>query len=324
MAWPLAAGAQQPGAIAGACGRSACAMHVQRCRTTSGSQARIAAFLQGLRQAGLDRRPQRADRISLGAAAMSTAFAEHARRNCSRSTPDVILASGTATRRSLLQATPRPCRSCSPVRPIRSAPASSQAWRGRAATPPASSSSNTDWAGNGWSCSETIAPGVTRVAVVRDAGNPAGSSQFGAIAGGRAVASDGGRRPVNVRDAGEIDRAIATFARSGEWRPDRDRQRAVAVSSQPARYRSRRGTGCRSVYSQRDFVDAGGLMSYGANVRRAVPARGRLRRPHPQGREAGRPAGAGADQVRAGRSISRPPRRSASGAASDCSPAPTR
>src|SRR5262249_11626632 len=31
-----------------------------------------------------------------------------------------------------------------------------------------------------------------------------------------------------------------------------------------------------------------------------MPARRRLRRPHPQGREAGRPSGAGADQVRAG------------------------
>ena len=31
---------------------------------------------------------------------------------------------------------------------------------------------------------------------------------------------------------------------------------------------------------------------------RSVPPRGRLRRPHPQGREAGRPAGAGANQVR--------------------------
>src|SRR5262249_20603519 len=33
---------------------------------------------------------------------------------------------------------------------------------------------------------------------------------------------------------------------------------------------------------------------------RPVPARRRLRRPHPQGRKAQRPAGAGADQIRAG------------------------
>ena len=37
--------------------------------------------------------------------------------------------------------------------PIRSPPASSIAWRGRAATPPVSWISNTAWPGNGWSCS---------------------------------------------------------------------------------------------------------------------------------------------------------------------------
>ena len=40
-------------------------------------------------------------------------------------------------------------------------------------------------------------------------------------------------------------------------------------------------------------------MSYGPDFVDHVPSRRRLRRPHPQGREAGRPAGAGADQVRA-------------------------
>ena len=49
---------------------------------------------------------------------------------------------------------PAPCRSCSRSSSIRSAPASSTAWRGRAATPPASCISNTAWAGNGWSCSK--------------------------------------------------------------------------------------------------------------------------------------------------------------------------
>ena len=52
-----------------------------------------------------------------------------------------------------------------------------------------------------------------------------------------------------------------------------------------------------AVYPYRYFVTSGGLISYGPDTR-PVPARGRLRRPHPQGREARRPAGAGADQVR--------------------------
>ena len=48
-----------------------------------------------------------------------------------------------------------------------------------------------------------------------------------------------------------------------------------------------------AIYYDRFFVAGGGLISYGPDVCRSVPARSRLRRPHPQRREAGRPAGAG-------------------------------
>jgi len=59
-----------------------------------------------------------------------------------------------------------------------------------------------------------IAPAVTRAAVVRDSANPAGSAQFGAI---QAMAPALGVQvsPINVRNAGEIERAIVGFARSG-------------------------------------------------------------------------------------------------------------
>ena len=58
-----------------------------------------------------------------------------------------------------------------------------------------------------------IAPGVTRVAVLRDPATPPGIGQLGAI---QAVAPSLGVEvsPVNVRDAGEIERAVAAFARS--------------------------------------------------------------------------------------------------------------
>ena len=58
-----------------------------------------------------------------------------------------------------------------------------------------------------------IAPSVTRAAVLRDAANPAGIAQFGAI---QAVAQSLGVEvsPVSMRDAGEIERAVAAFARS--------------------------------------------------------------------------------------------------------------
>ena len=108
---------------------------------------------------------------------------------------------------------PAPCRSCSRSSPIRSAPASSTAWRGRAATPPVSCMFEYSLSGKWLELLKEIAPGVTRAAVLRDPAIPAGIGQFGAI---QAVAPSLGVEvsPVNVRDAGEIERAVAAFARS--------------------------------------------------------------------------------------------------------------
>jgi putative ABC transport system substrate-binding protein len=58
-----------------------------------------------------------------------------------------------------------------------------------------------------------IAPHVTRAAILRDPGNPAGMAQFGAIqAVSRAVGVD--VSPMSDRDAAEIERAFAAFAQS--------------------------------------------------------------------------------------------------------------
>jgi putative ABC transport system substrate-binding protein len=58
-----------------------------------------------------------------------------------------------------------------------------------------------------------IAPGVTRVAVLRDSALAAGSGQLGAI---QSVAPSFKveLRPIDVRDVGEIERALAAFARA--------------------------------------------------------------------------------------------------------------
>jgi putative ABC transport system substrate-binding protein len=58
-----------------------------------------------------------------------------------------------------------------------------------------------------------IAPGVTRVAVLRDPAITAGVGQFAVI---QSVASSIGLdvRPVNLRDAGEIEGAVTALARS--------------------------------------------------------------------------------------------------------------
>ena len=58
-----------------------------------------------------------------------------------------------------------------------------------------------------------IAPGLTRVAVLRDSAIAAGAGQLGAM---QSVAPSLGveLNPIGVRDAGEIGRAVAAFARS--------------------------------------------------------------------------------------------------------------
>jgi putative ABC transport system substrate-binding protein len=108
-----------------------------------------------------------------------------------------------------------------------------------------------------------IVPGVTRVAVLQDPTLPAGLGQLGAIQ--TAAPSFGVElRPVDVRDAGEIERAVAAFARSsngglivtasGLANVHRDLIIALA-----ARHK------LPAVYYERFFVAAGGLVSYGPN-----------------------------------------------------------
>ena len=54
-----------------------------------------------------------------------------------------------------------------------------------------------------------------------------------------------------------------------------------------------------AIYQYREFVAAGGLMSYGEQCYGLVPSGRRLYRPHSQGREAGRPAGPAGHESRA-------------------------
>jgi putative tryptophan/tyrosine transport system substrate-binding protein len=117
-----------------------------------------------------------------------------------------------------------------------------------------------------------IAPIVRRVAVLRDPVNPAQIAQFGAI---QAVAPSLSLEviPVNMRDAGEIEQSVKTFARSPNG------GLVVAASGTAVRYRDLIITLAAqnklpAVYWERFFVAAGGLISYGAdlidNYRRAA------------------------------------------------------
>ena len=143
-AWPLAARAQQAERM------RRIGVLMSTAADEPEGQARIAAFRQALQQLGwsdgrnvrIDIRwsASNADRIRAGAAEL-VALA-----------PDVILASGGTVVGPLLQTT-RTLPIVFTQTPIRSAPDSSRAWRGRAATPPDLPSSNTASARNGWSCS---------------------------------------------------------------------------------------------------------------------------------------------------------------------------
>ena len=116
-----------------------------------------------------------------------------------------------------------------------------------------------------------IAPNVTRALVFRDPTSAAGIGQFAAV---RSVAQSFGVEltPVNVRDTDEIERAVVTFARSGNGGV------IVTTGGTAAHRKLFISLAARhklpSVYPYRYYAIDGGLISYGPNthdpVRRAA------------------------------------------------------
>jgi putative tryptophan/tyrosine transport system substrate-binding protein len=108
-----------------------------------------------------------------------------------------------------------------------------------------------------------IAPRMTRAAVLRESVIAAGPAQFGVIQAA-APALGVELRPVDTRDAGEIERAITAFAQSANGglivtgSPAAVFHRGLIVAL-AARHR------LPAVYFQRPFVAVGGLISYGSD-----------------------------------------------------------
>ena len=109
-----------------------------------------------------------------------------------------------------------------------------------------------------------IAPRVMRAAVLRDPAVAQGIGQLGAI---QSAASQLGVefRPVGVRDAGEIERGITDFARGSNGglivtAGTRARDHRELIIGLAAQHR------LPAVYFNRLFVEAGGLISYGADT----------------------------------------------------------
>jgi putative ABC transport system substrate-binding protein len=252
-AWPLAARAQQPERVR----RIGVLMYLPA--DDAEGQARLAAFTQALTQFGwsdghnlrIDTRYATADDIRRHAAELAALA------------PDVILAgTGTATVAPLLQATRTvPIVFAVVIDPVGAGFVDSLARPGGNAT--GFTVFEYGMSGKWLELLKQIAPAVTRAAVLRDPTIASGIGQFAAV---QAVAPSLGvdLSAVDVRDAGEIERAVTAFARSSNGglivtasalaTYHRDLLIALAARLQlPA------------VYPYRFFVTVGGLISYGPN-----------------------------------------------------------
>jgi putative ABC transport system substrate-binding protein len=108
-----------------------------------------------------------------------------------------------------------------------------------------------------------IAPHVTRVAVLRDPAVPSGVGQFDVI---QSVAPSVGVEvsAINVRDAGEIERAVAAFAGSSNGGLISTASALAAVHRELIIALATRHK-LPAVYHRRFFVTSGGLVSYGVD-----------------------------------------------------------
>jgi putative ABC transport system substrate-binding protein len=174
--------------------------------------------------------------------------------------PDVVLTSGASTVGLMLQATRTvPIVFAGVADPVGAGFVDSLARPGGNAT--GFTSYEYSMSGKWLDLLKEIAPGVTRVAVLRDPAVSAGTGLFGAIQ--TAAPSFGVElSPINVHDAAEIERAVTAFARSGN---------GGLIATTSAQVLSHRdliiALAARhklpAVYYARFWVTGGGLASYG-------------------------------------------------------------
>ena len=250
--WPLAVRAQQPERV------RRIGVLLPAVADDPEFQARVGAFLQALGLLGWTiGRNVRIDTRWAGANAAD--IRRHA-AELSALAPDVILSHGTSTVGPLLQVT----RTVPVVFPVAVDPngaalVESLARPGGNAT--GFLSFEYSLSGKWLELLKQIAPALTRVAVLRDPALASGPAQYGII---QAAAPSLSMEvsPVNMRDANEIERAVATFARASNG------GLIVAASGSAGVHRDLIVTLAArhklpAVYYERFFVAAGGLISYG-------------------------------------------------------------
>jgi putative ABC transport system substrate-binding protein len=220
-----------------------------------------AAFLQVLQQSGwVDGRNVRIDTRWAGGSAAE--IRKHA-TDLVALAPDVIVATGTASVVPLLQETHTiPIVFANVADPVGAGFVDTMARPGGNAT--GFVQFEYGLSGKWLELLKEIAPNVKRVAVLRDPNIPSGIGQFAII---QAVAPSAGIeiKAINVRDAGEIERAISTFARS----PNAGlilTASALAVTHRELIIRLAAQYNLPAVYYRRYFADKGGLISYGYDV----------------------------------------------------------
>jgi putative ABC transport system substrate-binding protein len=224
-------------------------------------QARVGAFLQALALLGWT--IGRNVRIDTRWATTNAAEIRRHAVELAALAPDVILAAGSSVVGPLLQATRTvPVVFVHTPDPVGTGLVDSLARPGGNAT----GFTNMDYGMSGkWlELLKGMAPGVTRVAILRDATQGFATSLFAAI---QAVAPSLRVEviPVNMRDAGQIEQSVETFAHApnGGLIPMASataiRHRDLIITL-AARYK------LPAVYWDRFFVAAGGLASYGPDL----------------------------------------------------------
>ena len=220
-------------------------------------QARFGAFLQGLQQAGWN--IGRNVRIDTRWAGANVADIHKHAMELATLSPDVILATGSLAVGALKQATATvPIVFVGIIDPV------GVGFIDSLARPGGNITGFLLWeyglSAKWLDLLKRIAPSTTRVAVLRDPAVP-GAGPVRRHPGCGAVARGRGD-PVNVRDVPQMERAVAAFARSGNGGlivtgsglATIHRDLIVALATRHK---------LPTVYSNRVFVTAGGLISYG-------------------------------------------------------------
>ncbi len=255
VACPLAARAQQAERV------RRIGVLLNRIADDPEGQARLTAFVQGLQQLGwADGRNVRMDvRWTAGVA---DDFRKYAAELVALA-PDVILTFGTSSMGPLLQATRTvPIVFTLVNDPVGAGFVDSLARPGGNVT--GLMTTEYSMAGKWLELLKQIAPGVTRVAVIRDPSITSGTGQFGVI---QAVAPSlrVEVNPVNMRDSGEFERTVAAFALSANGglilTPS-----GLALDHRDLIIKLAAQHRLPAVYFQRAFVAAGGLISYGPDL----------------------------------------------------------